>query len=92
MNTQYHTFIVRLRVDDSPNQPLVETSVVGSVQQAGLGQTRYFDSAEKFQQTIRQTIRQAAQHEIQEMIEETIQQVFIEQAQLIDAPAYAKVV
>jgi len=61
MNTQYKTFIVRLRLDDSPDQPPVEIKVNGSVQQVGLSQIRYFDSAEKFQQTIRQLVSEQMQ-------------------------------
>jgi hypothetical protein len=53
MHTQYLTFILRLRrVDRQPD----ELSVSGSVQQVGLEEIRYFDLAEKLQETLKRMI------------------------------------
>jgi hypothetical protein len=54
MKTRYLTFILRLRLDNQPPQDPAEEHISGSVQQVGLQDVFYFDSAEKFQQALQQ--------------------------------------
>lgn len=56
MNTQYLTFILRLRLDDRDAQEPVEDKVYGSLQQAGLQEIHYFDSIEKLHDTLQQLV------------------------------------
>jgi len=56
MNTQYFTFILRLRMDERQSQERSELKVFGSVQQVGLQEIHYFDSVEKFQDTLQQLV------------------------------------
>lgn len=59
MNTQYITFILRLRLDDRDLQGLAGERVSGSLQQAGLQELHYFDSLEKLQEDLQQLVSQA---------------------------------
>jgi hypothetical protein len=54
MKTIYLTFIVRLRLDNGHSEALAGDIVSGSVQEVGLQEVFYFDSAEKFQKTMQQ--------------------------------------
>lgn len=52
MKTRYRTFILRLRLDDLSSMESAVEHISGSVQQAGLQDIYYFDSAEKFLDTM----------------------------------------
>lgn len=52
MNTQYVTFILRLRLDGEGPQGMADHRIHGSVQQVGLQEIQYFDSPEKLQATL----------------------------------------
>jgi hypothetical protein len=52
MNTQYITFILRLRLDAGGGQDTANHRVFGSMQKVGLQEICYFDSAEKLQATL----------------------------------------
>jgi len=56
MNTQYVSFILRLRLNERQSQDHVDHKVSGSVQQVGLQEIRYFDSAEKLKETLQQLL------------------------------------
>ncbi len=52
MTTRYLTLILRLRLDNKNSQDSAAYQVSGSVQQVGLQEIVYFDSVEKFQETL----------------------------------------
>jgi len=91
MNTQYTTFIVRLRLDDNPNQLPLEARLSGSVQQVGLSQIRYFESIEKFQLTIQQTIQNAIQKTIDQTIQQAVEELVSERAQSEESTTYSEI-
>ena len=64
MKTIYLTFIVRLRLENKHSEASSENKVSGSVQQVGKPSFYYFDSAEKFQETLQQL---AAGRSLEEM-------------------------
>lgn len=56
MNTQYLTVILRLRLNGRPSQETRPDKVNGSLQQVGLQELHYFDSAEKLQEALQQLV------------------------------------
>jgi hypothetical protein len=54
MKTLYLTFILRLRLDDWQSEAAAGDKVFGSIQQVGQPEVFYFDSPEKFQETLQQ--------------------------------------
>jgi hypothetical protein len=48
MKTRYLTFILRIRLDESPSQEPAEGKILGSVQQVGFQEIYHFDTAAKF--------------------------------------------
>jgi hypothetical protein len=52
MKTHYRTFILRLRLDDLSSVESAEVHISGSVHQAGLQDVYYFDSVQKFLDTM----------------------------------------
>lgn len=55
MNTQYITFILRLRLNGEGSQGMIH-GLFGSLQQAGLQNIRYFDTPEKLQETLQELL------------------------------------
>ena len=56
MKTRYLTFILRLRLDEPLSQDSARDRVAGSVQQVGRQEIFYFDSAEKFKETLQRLV------------------------------------
>ncbi len=62
MNTQYITFILRLRLADRDFHGSAGEKVSGSLQQAGLQELHYFDSLEKLHEDLHQLVGQVILH------------------------------
>ena len=56
MSTQYLTFVLRLRLDDSQPRQTADRKVFGSVQQVGLQEIHYFDTVEKFEEALQKLL------------------------------------
>jgi hypothetical protein len=52
MNTNYLTFIIRLRLECDNRPKSTEASLCGSVQQVGAHEILYFDSPARLQETL----------------------------------------
>ena len=69
MNTHYVTFILRLQLKGNGAR-----RILGSLQQAGLQKIRYFDSPEKFQETLQELLLEvviSSDNTIRSTVEET---------------------
>jgi hypothetical protein len=64
MSTQYLTIILRLRLEDQNRSDPSEDRLCGSLQLVGLQKIHYFDTTEKFQETLQQLVKDSSSDQL----------------------------